>query len=286
MSNLAKVFVVLNLVLALCFLAASATVFQTQVNWKAEAEKSDRIHKQDLARWKDMKEDLDGRNTTLKENNQVLDSRNARLDSENKDLNNQIGDLRKEVAETKAKIGDLEGRIAAKDEHLQQKDEELACKSETIETLTDRESRAQEAKKSAEMDRARAVLAKDQLAKQLTDTSKELAGMREKNEDLALLVAHFQKTGISPVVVPSQIAPPLDGQVVKVAPDVNLVILSIGSDDGVEKGHEFTIYRGDRFVAKVRVENLLADMCSAEILYREKDAAIAVGDKATTRLIN
>ena len=49
-------------------------------------------------------------------------------------------------------------------------------------------------------------------------------------------------------------------------PEVKLVMLSVGSDDGVKRGYRFTIRRGERYIGKVEVERVFNDMCSARIL--------------------
>ena len=56
MSGLAKFFVVINLVLALFFLGVSATLFQSQKDWKGAAEKSKDQADVTLAKAEKMKE--------------------------------------------------------------------------------------------------------------------------------------------------------------------------------------------------------------------------------------
>jgi len=59
---------------------------------------------------------------------------------------------------------------------------------------------------------------------------------------------------------------PIHAKVTAVRPEVKLVMLSVGTDDGVKKGYRFTIYDGERYVGKVEVERPFSDMCSARIL--------------------
>ena len=59
-------------------------------------------------------------------------------------------------------------------------------------------------------------------------------------------------------------------------PDVNIVILSVGSDDKVEEGHEFTVYRGEHFVARVQVSKVTSDMAGARVLFVEQGQEIRV----------
>jgi hypothetical protein len=62
-----------------------------------------------------------------------------------------------------------------------------------------------------------------------------------------------------------------------------VVVLSVGKDDNVEIGYEFTIYDGDRFIGKVQVTKVLDDMSGCTILFQE-GSGIREGHKASTRL--
>ncbi|MCA8962460.1 MAG: LysM peptidoglycan-binding domain-containing protein, partial [Planctomycetes bacterium] len=66
------------------------------------------------------------------------------------------------------------------------------------------------------------------------------------------------------------------GRVVAVRPD--LVILSVGSDDGVRIGDRFTIFRNAQFVARARVEKTTPDLAGARIEFAKEDDPARVGD--------
>jgi len=71
-----------------------------------------------------------------------------------------------------------------------------------------------------------------------------------------------------------------NAQVLAVRPDVNLVMLSIGSAQNVKPGYRFTISRGDQYVAQVQVEKVYPDMCSARIDPKMSKMAVEVNDDA------
>jgi hypothetical protein len=56
------------------------------------------------------------------------------------------------------------------------------------------------------------------------------------------------------------------GSVLAVRPEVDLVMLSVGSDDGVTMDMVFEIERDGQFVGRVKVEKVFTDMCSARII--------------------
>ena len=80
--------------------------------------------------------------------------------------------------------------------------------------------------------------------------------------------------------------PRIDGSVTAVRADVEpaVVLLSVGSDDGVERGFHFSVYRGSLFVAKVVVEHVLSDSARCRVLFTVTGEELRSGDSAATRL--
>lgn len=80
---------------------------------------------------------------------------------------------------------------------------------------------------------------------------------------------------------------PVDGKVIAVRDDAarhDAVALSVGSDDGVQVGDEFVVYREDQFIGKVCVTNVIDDHSTASIVLTGDTTSIRPGDHATTRL--
>ncbi len=75
----------------------------------------------------------------------------------------------------------------------------------------------------------------------------------------------------------------IDGVVTGVSTNVNLVMLSVGRDDGVKAGYEFTVYRGGQYVAKIVVDRVEKDHCTGHAKDGVQAAPIHEGDRATTR---
>jgi hypothetical protein len=71
-----------------------------------------------------------------------------------------------------------------------------------------------------------------------------------------------------------------DGKVLAVRPAVGLVMLSVGSEQGVRRGMKFVITRGDRTIATVVAEKVFADMTSARVTEPEKTRKIRENDDA------
>ena len=281
MSGLAKFFVVINLVLALFFFAVSATLFQSQKDWKGAAETAVENAEETVAMAEKMKETLQGVVDEKSRNNESLTREKEQLSSSILTLQNSNGDLRKSVAQLGTKIDDLDSRIAQKDEHIQDKDSNIARLEEEITRLSTEIDTAGDAKKLAERLRNRALLDKEQLAQQTEALNKELTALKEDYDDQQLLISRIVDSGIRLPDIGVITPPPIDGMVVGVQEGV--VVLSVGKDDNVEIGYEFTIYDGNRFIGKVQVTKVLDDMSGCTILFQE-DSGIREGHKASTRL--
>ena len=57
-----------------------------------------------------------------------------------------------------------------------------------------------------------------------------------------------------------------DGRVLGVKPEIKVVMLSLGSEQGVKPGFQFVIKRGDQYITRVIVEKIYPDMSSAHFI--------------------
>jgi predicted nuclease with TOPRIM domain len=120
------------------------------------------------------------------------------------------------------------------------------------------------------------------LQDQLAQVEKDMNALGEKLENTNLVVAQYEdKFG----KLADTIGVPLvKGAVMAVDNDLNIVLLSVGRDDNVKPGFEFTIYRGNEYVGTVLIDKVDKDHCSGSSKKEIERLNIAVGDKATTRL--
>jgi hypothetical protein len=65
---------------------------------------------------------------------------------------------------------------------------------------------------------------------------------------------------------------------------VDVYILSVGSKDGVKEGYEFTVYRGNEYVATVVVDHAYPNYSAAHTKPGTKKRDAQPGDEAATRL--
>ena len=65
-------------------------------------------------------------------------------------------------------------------------------------------------------------------------------------------------------------------------PDLNIVMINVGKNDGVEIGMKFTVYRSDKYVAKIQIEKIEAQWASAFSIKEFQADTIRVNDNITT----
>lgn len=98
------------------------------------------------------------------------------------------------------------------------------------------------------------------------------------------VIAKLEHPGLE-LSVSGRSVPAIDGAVVQVDEEGGQVlVLSVGENDKVEEGQEFTIFRGDRFIAKVKVDKVMPDMAGCRVLFLQNGESVQAGDKCTTRL--
>jgi hypothetical protein len=105
-----------------------------------------------------------------------------------------------------------------------------------------------------------------------------------KEKEAALATLEARGVHVKAILANAPV-PRIDARVAAVRLDGKpaLVLLSAGSDDQVEKGFEFSVYRGSDFVARVLVEKVQRDSCGCSVIFTREGDAIRVGDSAATR---
>ena len=272
MSLLSKLFVILVFVIALVKLGIDVTLFAQKVDWKDKFVKEVNYHYQTQ---QIKNAEIAAREMEI-ENNKVfigvLNDRIATLDVENSNKATRINDITRQL--------DFAQTLQTKTEaDMQVFVRQLEVQLAQIQELTTKieEHRAKLAKALAEKTSAVADL---QYARQQTEKlSQDLAELEGKHVEMARdkkhleeKINHLNQLGIKTDVAPKK---PLEGKVTAVANEIGLVVISIGKDDGVLEGDEFTIYRGGEFVAKIQVDRADRRWSAGKVVLKKTDPRVA-----------
>ena len=279
MSTLTKICVVVLVVLVLFAAGPFIQLAVTGPNWKqayqeqkrqAEvAEASDRNAKMIGLVYKDLYEK--SQSDAVAAASQLLgtigskDVEIARLTGQ---LADRAGKVERLITLKEAFEADLKAQIALNKDLLTQ----LETKRVENGTLRGHLREAQHTIKEEQTNREILERRAKVLQEQLVQRKEEIADLRDQ------LAAGGVKVGIARPVVAA--GAKIDATITAVRGD--LASLGVGSASGVKKDMEFIIYRGENFVAHLRIADVGVASSTGIILDRKREPK--VGDKATTNL--
>jgi SMC interacting uncharacterized protein involved in chromosome segregation len=281
MSVVAKILIVINLLLAVAFLAASATFLGAKTHWKHEYEVQTAKLKEDIKELNSTKAQLQ---TNLAEQERIAEREEAKA-KEKDNLIKKLQDNYDQVDQAHQLLSSAHGHLTAAYEQLEK---DYKAKVDDVSAMRDQLDTAVNEKEDAVRRENAAVAEKQRVGDQLLEAQQKIAAMAKDQTAMAEEIDNLKleneafKREVGPLA--GVLTPPsMDAMVTGVSDKVNLVILSVGRDDKVMKGFEFTIFRGSEFVGKVVVDRVEKDHCTAFSRKEVERTPIKVGDKGTTR---
>jgi chromosome segregation ATPase len=222
---------------------------------------------------------------------------NERLTTERNNLELQLNAEKAAKIQALGKLEEMNGSLkreyATKNEQLKAKETELAANTVALHTaeknLADLTTEVQTlrneiAASQHETDEQikRAISLNDRLAV----ASGQLSVFKERNEQLVMDVSKAKQLLTN---LHMSLEDPIDASKITVngvitAVSRTQVELSIGVDDGVRIGQELDIYRGSKYVGRVRVIDTRPDNAVAAILTEYQQYPIQRGDNVASRL--
>lgn len=294
MSTTVKVFIVLNLLLALAFMFVQMTLYATRENWKR--------------RWNEETTFFALENKVLAQ--KAADESYAKIvsqalvtsqSSQMTDLGNTIKKQSLELAEKDKALQALSLTNSKNDEVINALREDTRTLATTLQLTRDSNN---EKTHIAQVARAVAFQLNVKLAEVEDDYNNATTGLTQREEELTKAKKVISQMGAQLSIVKErypkiynevadekQSASFLNGVVaaVRLNPQgqQDLVMLTIGKGDKVEEGVEFIIYRGNTYIAKVRAVKLLNDMVACQVIaesWNDAKLQIQQGDLASNRL--
>lgn len=274
MTLLGKIFTVLIFVMSVAFCILAVATFATHKNWRDQA-------------------------MTLK--SAVEKEQNLKASYE-RELEVVKNNLAMEQAARRAALATLQGKQILLYDDLTKQAEELVNKTSA---LTAQTQAAEVAEKSladitAEVKKLRddirlARQDRDDVFAKTVDLTDKLAAaealrlvLEERNEQLQNSFSALQKVanamGFDERTLVSKIPPPLDAKVLAVHESRGMVEISIGSDEGLKKGHVLQVYRGSQYLGQIIVRELQPDRAIGEVDKKMQRGRIREGDNVTTKL--
>ena len=196
-------------------------------------------------------------------------------------LQTQLDQLKGDLQDSEANVQDLRGQLTV----LTQTDQNRAEQLERL-TAENADLRSQIRKEQQDRD----LLFTQTL--ELTDQMNKLRGFKQqledRNSELLAQATRFKEVldakGID-VNEPLDGAPPdRNGNILQIDRPRQLVLVSIGYDEGLRKGHFLDVTRGGRYVGKLKVRNTEPDRAVAEILENYSEGILQEGDRVDTSI--
>jgi hypothetical protein len=285
-NTLSKVFVVVNLVFAAFFCAFTLTLYSKRVDWKDACKqwemKYDNFEKEKEAEIAQVTKEREALKDTLA----ITVSRNKTLYEKNaeyqQDLKNQS--VARYEAEQERRL--LTDRIEAATLELDRRYKHI----ERMHRIVLTQQKALEISKSnmrnALNERMEMENEANNARHRLVASQKEMQRLEKDLHHNSWVIQKLQGSGVpvQDIVFGAGEQPDIEihGKVLAVRPEVNLVMVSVGTDQKVRKGYRFTVFREDRYIGKVEVEKVFDNMCSARILSDWTKEKVKEGDDVST----
>ena len=284
MTFWAKLLIIIVLVLSVAFAAISSVIFAKREDYRGQLDKAIKEHQRVKA---DLDDKITKRDDTIKSQGKTIEDKTTELaarqfqvdkqSTELEQLRGQATELKSSFLKEQASVQELTaGNKALAEETRRLLNEKDALKKTNDDLF---------AKLSAEQKRSNDLQVDNSQLKGKVD---DLTGRLKTAEDTLELdkevFAEAAKKNIDllPILLGKLAVPDIKAKVLSVDTEANLVVLNKGRNQKVMKNYEFTVFRGEKFVAKVMITNVEDDLSAARILQRT--APIERGDNAWTRL--
>lgn len=294
MSTTVKVFIVLNLLLALAFMFVQMTLYATRENWKR--------------RWNDdtkfFAEEVKVAAQKIADESYAKVQAQALVSSQG----SQISDLQAALKKQENALSEKDKNIQGLNLTISKNDEEIKALREQNQTLSNTLELTRQSNNEkthiAQVARAVAFQLNVKLAEVEDDYNNATTGLAQREEELgkakkvinqqtaqlAILKERYPKIAAE-IADEKQSASFLQAVVAAVRNNPqgqqDLVMLTLGKGDKVEEGIEFIIFRGNSYIVRVRAEKVLGDMVACRVIpdsWNSAQLAIQQGDLAQNRL--
>ena len=279
MSLVGRILIFLILLMSLVFMTVTMMVYSTHKNWK------------DL---------VENPSTGLKSKLDTARAQVAELEKQREEALNQLALERAARAESLAVLEvrsrELSEQLVKAEQERQQLRIENASKIKLLETnqnemkrLKDEVDAMRGEIRTARLDRDSQLTEARALADKLNQSEGDLRRLKERNNQLIgelssakLLLDRNGMTVDTPV---DGLPPKVDGVVTSVR-NSNLVEVSMGSDEGIQRGHTLDIYRATgAYLGRLEVIETSSDRSVGRIVPEYLQGVIRKGDRVASRLL-
>ncbi|MEM7312147.1 MAG: hypothetical protein AAF497_03250 [Planctomycetota bacterium] len=275
MTLVGKILSVLILVMSIVFMAFTCMTYATHRNWS------------DIA--KDRKTKFDNAERMLRDKEAEIEAVRLSLSQEKAARSKAIAALEDKNRDQKEKLELQQEKLTAAESEKRKSIQIAETAQREMDRLKDEVDAVRVALKTALDDR------NDKLARvtDLRDRNNQLEGQLQRvstrvdtlRTSLSRSKLVLDRNGLNEFTPVDNTPPELDGEVTKVNSS-SLIEVSIGSDEGLRKGHTLDIFRQDgSYIGRVQVIDTNSDRAVARIIPKYRQGVIRKGDRVATKLL-
>ena len=275
MKNLiGKALILLILLMSVFFFAAALMVGAAQRNWKAEVVALQSRAEAAERQVNDAKASTTDQQKTIEREKVARAQQLANLFSQNRQISQQLDERNKVL---KAEIESNQERLARLREaeaRLAQQDTELAAvkqlNTELKNSLRDQFSKVKD-------------LTQESFDQQ---TKLDILNMTvgDLNASLAKKTRVMNALGVDDGFETSGIVPNLTAVIAEIGESRTTFAIKLGTDDGIRVGHDFDIYRANRYIGRGQVTLVRQDVAVLKVIEGLTQSPIQEGDYVTSEL--
>ncbi|ASV74763.1 hypothetical protein THTE_2161 [Thermogutta terrifontis] len=288
MNLIGKIFVVLIFVMSIVFMSFALMVYSAHVNWREVVENPKEAPGKPLG--------LRLQVQNLRKENDAL---RAQIDELTKKLDAEIADKRAQVAKLEQERDDLQRErdqlMQQVAQLTQQARDAVAAMEAAHQTLAKRTAEVDDLRnllRQAEQARHDALLRLVQRTDELHQVANELRVLKDRSvtlaDDLAKAREVLAKFDLKPEPELYQDRAPKVEGVVLAVPGNGLLEISIGSDDGLMKGHKLDVFRlgngENKYLGRVVVVRTEPDRAVCQVIPEYQKGPIQQGDRVASSL--
>jgi hypothetical protein len=274
MTLLGKIFTVLIFIMSVAFCILAVVTFATHKNWKEEA----------IAR----KSKIESLETELKAKRDEILAAQAELAVEQSARRAALATLQVKLSLLTADITNKSAELTAKTSALTEQTQAAKVAEETLSAITAEVNKLRTEIRLAQQDRDETFLKVVSINDKLNQAESLRERLAEQNRQLQEQYSQLNRVatalGFGPDTLVSAIPPKLDGVVTGVNESKGLVEISLGSDEGLKKGHVLQVYRGNLYLGQIILREVNTDRSVGDIDKKLQRGRIQKGDNVTTKL--
>lgn len=274
MNTLGKLMILLVFIMSIFFMTFAFMVFMTQASWmsKAKAETT--------------------KVNTLTSSNRQLETANKQLQLDlsaaNAARTNAIAVLEGQLSQAQRDYAKASGELRVLKSEQQLQSNQVSGSIVTLQAERTKSDALQTALTTTQGDYDKVFAVNIDLRDQVIELEAALDRVKGSEAELLDQVAKqsaiLQAYDLKENQNISGVAPKREGLVRKVGgPNNQSVVISLGEDDGLDRGNEVYVHRRDKYVGKVKITKVYPDRAVGRVIEGYQLEAIRSGDNVRTR---